>query len=262
MINKHNSSAAAVAVMLVLGAVPALAQTTTRPLMRRAPSSTVIAQRMTQMTTRADQEITQRVSALNALMTRIENMKNVSSAEKSTLQTTIQNEVTALTSLEQKIAGDTSTTTLRADLGSITQSYRIYALVLPQGEILATADRALTIAASMTTLGTDLESRVSQAQSAGKAVTTVQSALSDLTAKVTDAQTNAQATITEVSGLVPDQGNQATLQANTAALKDARAKIKTANQDLVTARKDAGTIVKGLKSLETAPANAASSFGL
>jgi chromosome segregation ATPase len=244
------SFTAAIAIIIAIGAIPAFAQTTTRPSFRRVASSTLIQARMTQMTKRSDQEITQRVSALNALISRIAGMKNVSSGEKSTLQTTLQNEIAELTSLQQKIADDTSTTTLRTDLQSITQSYRIYALVLPQGQILATADRALTLATSMTTLGTDLQSRISQVQSAGQNVTSLQSSLSDLTAKVSDAQTNAQAAITEVSGLTPDQGNATQLQSNTSALKDARAKIKTANQDLIAARQDAGTIVKGLRSLE------------
>ena len=177
-------------------------------------------------------------------------MKNVSSNEKSAFQIAIQNEISELTTLQQKLENDTSTAMARDDDQSITKSYRIYALVLPQGQITATADRALTIATSMTTLGTDLQSRISQAQSAGQDAASLQSALSDLTAKVSDAQRNAETAITEVAGLVPDQGNAAQLASNTATLKDARAKIKTANQDLIAARQDAGTIVKGLRSLE------------
>jgi hypothetical protein len=260
MMNKNTIGvAAAVTIIVAFGAIPAFAQTTTRPGLHRGVTSTTLQTRITQMTNRGSQEITQRIDALNALVARINDMKNVSSAQKSTLQTTLQNEISLMTSLQQKIASDTSTTVLRADLQSITQSYRIYALVLPQGEIFATADRALTLATSMGTLGTDLQSRISQAQSAGQNVASLQTALADLTAKISDAQTNAQAAITEVSGLVPDQGNTTQLQANTSALKDARAKIKTANQDLVAARKDAGMVVKGLKSLESATKNTSSS---
>ena len=168
MINKNTISLAAAAIIIAVSIAPAFAQTTTRPLGRRVASSTLIQARMTQITNRADQEITQRVNALNTLIARIGDMKNVSSGEKSALQTTLQNEISELTSLQQKIASDTSTTTMRNDLQSITQSYRIYALVVPQGQIFATADRALTLATSMTTLGTDLQSRISQAQSAGQ----------------------------------------------------------------------------------------------
>ena len=50
-----------------------------------------------------------------------------------------------------------------------------------------------------------------------------------------------------ISGLVPDNGNKATLEANTAALKLARTSIKNANADLAAARKAASIITNGLK---------------
>jgi len=256
--NKNTISLAA-AIVIALSIAPAFAETTTRPLGQRVASSTLVQEHMDQMTNRADQEITQRVNALTALIARIGDMNKISAGEKTTLQTTLKSEISELTALQQKITGDTSTTTIRDDLQSITKSYRIYALVVPQGQIIATADRALTLATSLTTLGTDLQSRISQAQSSGKNVTSLQSTLSDLTAKVSDAQTNAQAAITEVSVLMPDQGNTAQLQANMSALKDARTKIKAANQDLVAARQDAGTIVKGLRSFEKNSSSTASS---
>ncbi|MGA2418327.1 MAG: hypothetical protein ABSF55_03760, partial [Candidatus Staskawiczbacteria bacterium] len=66
---------------------------------------------------------------------------------------------------------------------------------------------------------------------------------------IADASAQANAAVSEVSGLLPDQGNTATMQANIAALKDARAKIKTATADLVSARKDMGTIVQDLREM-------------
>jgi hypothetical protein len=110
----------------------------------------------------------------------------------------------------------------------------------------------------MQTLAGKLQTRISAAQSAGNNVTVAQAALTDMNAKLTDANTQAQAAITEVSGLKPDNGDQTVMQSNTAALKDARTKIQTAQKDLVAARKDAGIIVKSVGGWKTATSTATS----
>lgn len=236
---------------LIAAPVFAATSTTPRAGMRRNATSTAeaMANQEAKMVQRAGTEISARVKAMNDLIARVGNMKNVASDTKSILEDTVQSEISELTSLGQKIQSDTSSTTLKDDLQSITRSYRIYALVIPQSQITATADRAITLANSMTTLGTNLATRIAQAQAAGKDVSSLQSTLSDFDAKVADAKAQAQAAITKVAGLKPDQGNQTLLQANTAALKDARTKVQAANKDLVAARKDAGTITKGLRAI-------------
>ena len=65
-----------------------------------------------------------------------------------------------------------------------------------------------------------------------------------MNAKIADANTQAKAAVSGISGLQPDNGDQTVMQSNTAALKAARVDIQTAQNDLVAARKDAGTIVK------------------
>ena len=80
--------------------------------------------------------------------------------------------------------------------------------------------------------------------------------MADINVKITDAGTQANAAISLVSGLQPDQGATTTLKANTAALKDAQSKIKTATADLVAARKDATTIVNIIKDSMKIPKNA------
>jgi hypothetical protein len=68
-----------------------------------------------------------------------------------------------------------------------------------------------------------------------------------MTAKVTDANTQASAAVSEIANLEPDNGNTTIAASNTAALKDARSKIGVATKDLVAARADIATIVKGVK---------------
>ena len=196
---------------------------------------------------RADQEITRRVTALNALNTRVSQMQKVTDAFKQALETTIQGQVSALTTLQAKIDADTDLTTLKADIQSVTASYRIFALVLPQGRIAAAADRTVTISGMMTTLGTKLQTRIAAMQAGGTDVTALSAALSDLSAKITDATAQAQQSVMLSAALMPDGGDKTKMAANAAALKTARGDLTTAQKDLVAGRKDIATIMAGLK---------------
>jgi hypothetical protein len=212
-----------------------------------------VAARIKNLQTRADEEIARRITALNALNARVSEMQKVSSADKASLSATISSQITALNTLQTQIAADAtanSTTSLVTDVKSITGSYRIFALVIPQGAIEAASDRILTVVDTMNTLSLAFSTRISAAASAGADVTAIQATFADFNVKVDDANTQAQAATTEVAALVPDGGVQAQMTANTAALKDARTKIQTSQQDLIAARTDAQTIIKDLMSFE------------
>ncbi len=119
---------------------------------------------------RADQEITRRVNALNALNTRVNAMVRLSAEEKGSLSSTIQSQITFMNNLQAQIATDAaadSTSSLKADIQSITKSYRIFALVIPQGAILAASDRVETIGGLFTSFAAQLQTRITAAQAAG-----------------------------------------------------------------------------------------------
>ncbi len=195
---------------------------------------------------RSDTEITARIDSLNKLQTRIQGMKNLSASDISAISTNIQTLVTNLTNLKASIDADTSTSDLKTDFQSITGDYRVYALVLPQTSLIAAADRVETIVGIMQGLALKFQARIS-ANSALN-VSTVTSALSDMNAKIADASSQAQAIVSEVSSLTPDQGDKTKAASNTAALKDARSKLQVAKSDLVAARADVSTIVKFIES--------------
>lgn len=75
------------------------------------------------------------------------------------------------------------------------------------------------------------------------------STLADLNSKTADANTQAQAAISEVVNLQPDKGNQTQMHSNTAALKDARSKLINAQHDLIAARKDVGVIIRAIEGI-------------
>lgn len=216
---------------------------TTTPDILHAPKQTPA---IAKAEARAEQEIARRVAALQALIERINNI-HISDADKAALQVTMQGQIADLTDLKTAIASTTSTTTLKTAVQSITKSYRIYMLVIPQATIIAAADRVNQIVSQLQQLATKLAARIGSAH-----VATLSPLLADLNAQLTDAITEAQTAVSETSALVPDNGDNAKMKANGAALKDAAAKIKVAEKDLLSARKDAGEIVKGLGAPATA----------
>jgi hypothetical protein len=200
-------------------------------------------ERMQYMQGRGDNLISGRITSLNSLLSRIAGMKKLSSTEQASLATSIQAEITTLTNLETQVNGDTSTTSLKTDVASITKSYRVYALVEPQANISVASDRILNIVSMFGTVVTKIQSRIASSTTLS-ANATIHADLSDITSKTADATTNANAAVTETSSLQPDNGNTTVAASNTVALKDARAKIKTAQTDLQAAEKDIQAIIK------------------
>lgn len=197
---------------------------------------------------RAMADIDRRIASLNKLETRIEQMVRVSDSTKKSLKATVDTEIDALTALKEKIKNETDEAVLKADIQSISKAYRVYMLVMPQASILAAADRITTTADLMTTFGAKLDARIQEAASAGKDVSALTSAYTDMKVQLSEAKTQAAAAITLSAGLKPDNGDKSLMEANKKAMTEARAKIKAGHDDLKAARKDAEVIIKGLKS--------------
>ena len=192
-------------------------------------------------------EISKRVDDLNTLAARVEAMVHVSASTKTSLNASMQTNITALTNLENKIAADTDTVTLKADVSSITKAYRIYLLVVPQTRILAASDRAATIGDMMTALNVKFQTRIAAASAAGRDTTAILKAQADMNAKIADANLQSSTAISGVSGLMPDNGDATVLASNNAALVKARADVRVATSDLTAANKDVKTIIADIK---------------
>jgi len=236
-------SVAAMTVLML--AAPAFAQIGVNARVRaNADASTAAFEdRMNKGQQRGDTETTARVDALDKLLARINGMKNLSDSQKASFSAEIQSSITDMTNLQAKINADASTTSLKADLQSITGDYRIYALVMPQLSLLSAVDRAGTLVASLGTIQSKIQARVSaDASLSGNAA--ISADIADMTAKLADATSVSAAAQAEITGLKPDNGDKTVMASNTAALKDARTKMQTVQKDLAAARKDAGAIVK------------------
>ena len=247
------------AALLFLGlAMPALAATTTG-LSVNASATTNTTEVLSKVIARSDTAISARIDALNKRLARINAMQKVSDAEKASATAEVQTQISDLTALKVKIDADTDGATARADAKTITGDYRIYALIIPQMSIIASADRISTLVGIATTLQTKLQTRITDAQNAGKNVTALQAAMTDMTAKLSDATTQGQNANTGVASLSPDQGNATVAASNKTALVASHADIMAGVTDLQAARKDIATIVAGLKALGTIKASSSTS---
>ncbi len=212
-------------------------------------SSTIFQAKMDKAKEKAQKEIDRRIVSLNALITRVNAMTKVTDIVKQNLTTNTQNQIAALTALKAKIAADTDSDTLRTDIKSIAPSYRIFMLIIPQGHIVAAADREVTIINILAGIGAKLEARLQAAQTAGADITALTVVLNDMAAKLNSAQKHAEAALSGSATLTPDDGDKTKMASNEAALKAARKEIQAAQQDLVAARKDTETIIKALRTL-------------
>jgi hypothetical protein len=200
---------------------------------------------------RAKEEIARRVSALGELGDKVNAMARVSAEMKTSIAGTVQSQIASLSSLQAKIEADTDIDTLKADIKSITESYRIFMLILPQGRITTAADSIHITTGTLSTLAGKLGVRITDAQTKGKDVATANTLLADMNVKIADAKVQADAAVSLTATLKPDNGDKTIMDANKKAIKDAQAKLKTAREDLKAARKAAGDIVKALKDMKT-----------
>lgn len=200
---------------------------------------------MAHLRERADRKISRRVEALNRLATRINAMKNLSDDQKTAFQALVSQYLGDLNNLKAKIEADTDVATMKADVKSISESYRIFALVMPQIKIMDTAERVAVLTEETTTLAGKLQARIAAAGSKGKDVAALNASLAELQAKIADAKIQAQNAENAVINLDPNG-----YPGNKAELENARNLLKAAKEDMHAARDDAKKIVQALKELE------------
>lgn len=243
----YSRSAALLAIGMAFMPALVFAQNAATPATTAAPQTRpALTAKLIQSQEKAIKEIDRRISALNDVTARIQSMQKVTEAFKQNLGSATQTQITALTQLKAKIADGTDAEVLKADIKSITQSYRVYALFMPQAHISAAADRVVLSTEMMTALGTKLQGKITALQGAGADVGALTTAITELAAKLSDARTQAEAAVSTIAALTPDGGDKIKMAANNTALKAARVNLQMAQNDLVAARKNIQTIIAGL----------------
>ena len=203
-------------------------------------------QRMANLVQRANTEINRRLVALNNLTSKVSSLQKVSDGQKTAFVSEIQSNVTDLTTIKTRIDGDTDLETLKTDVQSIVDNYRIFALYIPKIHLLAGADVASDIAGSLGSLTIKLQNKIATDKDAGKDVSSLQASLTDMQNKISDASNQAANITDSVIQLIPSG-----YPGNSVNLSSARDMLKTARSDIQAARQDAQLIITGLKAFQT-----------
>ena len=172
--------------------------------------------RTTLKKTNALKEIERRLGSLNKLIGKIEGISRISTTQRETLVAQVKIEITKLEELKTKIDAETDATALQEEKKSIIDSYRIYALFIPKIEIIAHADKVITIAEAMSARTTD----------------------EALLTKINDSSAKAQSAIDLVMPLLPEQypGFKTTLKSARDLLKTARTGLNEVYSSLKAAK--------------------------
>src|SRR5579862_790448 len=195
-------------------------------------------QHLANIKSRGDAEINRRLTTLNSLSGKISSDSRLSSTAKTTLTAQVTSEISNLTSLKAKLDAETTLDGASADAKSIISDYRVYALIVPKILLIRTADDQLVVESKLTALAGKLQSRISQAQSSGKDVSTLTSLLSDLNSKVSASQAISSSIEQKVINLQPSD-----YDSDHTVLSGDRAQLQTAHEDNAKALQDAKTIV-------------------
>jgi len=193
----------------------------------------------------ANKELARRIDALQKIITKINEVKRLTPAQKASLVSQVRTEIASLTALQTKIQGDTDLVTLQADTQSVIKDYRVFALFIPEIYLITSANRVLDIADNMSSVAGKLQARITEDKAKGDDVTKLQTLLTDMNAKIADGKTQANNAINLVLPLTP-----AGFPANKTVLESARKLVQTAHQDLMDAFHDGQQIFQGLHTLQ------------
>jgi len=186
--------------------------------------------------------ISRRLSSLSVSINDVNNNTVITPADKTTLLATLNGDVTGLTALGVKIAGDTTAQQAETDYATIFTSYRVYALALPQVRFATAADdMTVTVLPKLTDAQANLAALLAGVDS-GKNTPQVQAWMADLTTQITAIGTQTNGLSATVLGYTPAQ-----YDANHALLSPARASLRIARNDIKTARGDIANVVAALK---------------
>lgn len=229
--------------VLLLGIVSptAFASTVTKTVATPAATMTPTAH-LSAIQTRGNTDISNRITSLQSLITKVSAAKKLSSQQQSDLVAEMQGEVSGLTTLKTSLDGETSVDAAKIDFQNIFAEHYIYAFYLPRVDRIVAADNQVDAATLLLGIVPKLQGYITQAGQQGKAITVPTQELADLQAKATDAQTQSQSVITSLTPLLASgyPGNKGTVES-------ASTPLKTGRTDLTTARSDATLIINALK---------------
>ena len=181
--------------------------------------------------------IENRLVSLDNLKTRINEMAKTNAATKTATLAEINKSVNALNALNTKIQADTDLVTLKADIKSIYETYRVYMVLLPKNLGLNASARGQYILGQLSAIEVKLQKIITQNKTTGKDMAAIEKLIIDFDAKIADAKSQLQIADTQFESMTP---------ADTEVAKTAREAGKNAMNQAKDSLKAAHDIMKSI----------------
>ncbi len=224
---------------LMLGAAVVAVGTMAAPAY--AADDTVLAGAKREVTARIDA----RLSSLHQMQGAVGEAHRLTQAHKSTLDTLLAGDVTGLTALRGKVAGETTLAAVKADADSMVNDYRVYLLVEPQVRLTIAGDLEKAVGEDLQQVHDKLATAVAAAKKAGKDVGTAEADLADMQSQLQNASAAMSGQIDALLAIKPGPDGQAIHDQ----LQPVRNAVDTARGDLRKAGADAKRVRDILKGL-------------
>jgi hypothetical protein len=195
------------------------------------------------------QYLSDRVSQLGVLSTRISNSKSIPVSDASTLEGIVSNEKTGIADggivgLQSMVSSATTCLQVVSDAEAMVRDFRVYALASPQVDLTAVASAESAIGSQAATYESKVQSAITTAGQHGKDVSGAQSAYTNLVAEISDSETEVgDVSISTLLAQVPSD-----YPADASTLVGYHEDVAAAAADLRSAYEDFRTIVTELTS--------------
>lgn len=189
----------------------------------------------------ATKYISDRIGSLQKLSARISGNK-LTPDQKSALIGDISGTITGLQALQTKIGGDTDVATIKTDVRSIFESYRVYEVLMPKVEGLMAVDRLSGVVTKLQAAGTKVKGLIDKAAAKGVNTTQMSSFYNDFLTQISNAQTQISTASGDFNAMkVSDPTGARTL------FQSGKQALAAAKADLINAHKDLQSIIPLLK---------------
>jgi hypothetical protein len=129
---------------------------------------------------RLEQQLAQRTSTLTTLRAEVSTSSTLSGADRSTLLTDLADESSGIGALSAKAPTDTTCAQVAADAKTMVLTYRVWAVMAPQTDLVVDADRESAMATTLLGDEPGVAATIATAAARGKDVSAAQAADADL----------------------------------------------------------------------------------
>jgi hypothetical protein len=189
-------------------------------------------------------EIDRRLVTIQRLQAGVDGARALTDAHEAALEAILDSSAAGLRALRAEIEADTTVPELRADIKSIFEDYRIYALVTRQVLLVGAADMVDAAGMALGNTAERLALLIDEAEAAGKDVTEAKAHLAAMEAAIAEALATVDGVADEVLPLTPADWNAGIAGP---ILREARAAIEDARADLRIAKAEARQVIAALR---------------